>query len=100
MLADLEQICNKLDVIDSKVDTLLLWKAEHREEHKSISRDVSENRKTLFSNPGVVARVNDLWNTKLRSSKWTNYWLAILTTITTASIIGVSIWLLMIFKEH
>ena len=53
-----EEILDKLNQMDVKLDELLTWKAVHKEEHKGINRDVSEIRETLFENPGLKAQVH------------------------------------------
>lgn len=93
-----ERIYEKLDLIDSKVDKLLIWKAGHVKAHELIERDVADNRATLFENPGLISKVDTLWNYKSDTTKWRKFWLEILKYLVVASIVGIVTWLLLLYK--
>ena len=93
-----ETIYNKLDAIDSKVDKLLIWKAEHVQSHELIERDVADSRAALFENPGVVSKVNTLWNSEKHSTKWHVFWMEVLKFLVIALAVGVVTWLLILYK--
>lgn len=99
MAITLEEINENVKGIDEKVDQLLTWKLVHGTEHKTISRDVNEVRDVLFANPGIVNRVERLWNCKASISEWRSFLIYILKAVLTAGIIGVLAWLLLLFKE-
>ena len=94
-----EKIYGKLDVIDSKVDKLLFWKGEHIESHKLIERDVADSRAVLFENPGVVSKINALWNCKSATSERRRFWIEILRYLIVAGIVAVITWLLLLYKR-
>lgn len=94
-----DEILEKLNEMDIKLDELLTWKAVHREEHKIIHRDVTEVRAVLFENPGLKAQVQTLVNCKRHISKWKDFWMAVLRTVLAAAIMAVIIWLMLIYKK-
>jgi len=79
---DLDTIYSKLEVVDDKVDKLLIWKAEHSKEHETVGRDIEEVRTILFENPGLKSQVERLWNCKKdvtnQRTKRRNFWMWIL----------------------
>ena len=97
-MADLDQIYAKLEDIDGKVDELLIWKAAHITQHKTISRDIDDVRETLYENPGLKARVQTLWNGRKHTATWQDFWLFILRYLIAAAIVGITIWFLSIYK--
>ena len=93
-----DPIIEKLDEMDSKLDEILTWKAVHKEEHKIVHRDVTEMRGVLFENPGLKAQVQALVNCKRYTSKWKEFWMGVLRTVLAAAIIGVLMWLMLVYK--
>lgn len=93
------KIYEKLDLIDSKVDRLLIWKAEHVKAHELVERDVADNRAALFENPGLISKVYTLWNCKSNITKWRKFWLEILKYLVVAGIVGIVTWLLLFYKD-
>ena len=96
---DGNRIYDKLETIDSKVDELLTWKTQHVASHVLIERDVGENRKALFSNPGIVSKVTALWNCKSDITNARKFWFEILKYLIVATIVGVVAWLLVLYKK-
>jgi len=94
-----KKIYEKLDSIDDKVGQLLIWKAEHVKQHEMLERDVADNRSVLFENPGVISKLNTLWNGRSSSSEWHKFWLEILKYLIVASIVAVVTWLLVLYKQ-
>lgn len=106
-MANLDQIYAMLEAIDEKVDSLLLWKAAHNEQHKTITRDITDVRKTLYGNPnGLVSKVQRLLNCKnqIQIRSWKEFWMGILAgiikVVVAAAIIGLVGWLLFIYKNN
>jgi len=94
-----DQILEKLNGMDTKLDELLLWKAAHRESHKIIDRDITEVRDTLFENPGLKSQVQTLVNCKQNISRWRNFWMDVLKLVVVAAIIAVLSWFLFLYKK-
>ena len=92
-------ILEKLNEMDSKLDELLTWKAVHKEEHKTVHRDVTEIRGVLFENPGLKTQVQTLLNCKRNISKWRDFWMAVLRTVIAAAIVAIIMWLLLVYKK-
>ena len=92
-------ILEKLNEMDVKLDELLTWKAVHKEEHKTVHRDVSEIRDVLFENPGLKAQVQMLMNCKRNISKWKEFWMGVLRTVIAAAIVAILMWLMLIYKK-
>jgi len=93
-----DEILEKLNEMDTKLDELLTWKAVHREEHKGIHRDVTEVRAALFDNPGLKSQMQTLMNCKRHISKWRDFWMWILRTVLAAAIVAVLVWMMLIYK--
>jgi len=100
-MADLnsDKIYEKLDIIDNKVDQLLIWKAEHTKQHEMLERDVADNRSVLFENPGVIDKLNYLYNDANKHRVFSNFWLDILKYIIIAGTVAVVTWLLVLYKQ-
>ena len=94
-----DPILDKLNEMDPKLDDLLTWKAVHKTEHKIINRDVTELRDTLFENPGIKSQVQTLMNSRRNISMGRDFWMDVLRTVITAAIIGVLMWLMLIYKK-
>lgn len=95
-----KRIYDILETIDSKVDTLLMWRGEHIESHKLLERDVSDNRAILFENPGLIQKVNTLLNCKTHITQWQKFWIEILKYIIIASIVSIISWLMIFYKAN
>lgn len=93
-----KKIYDQLNVIDSKLDELLIWKAEHITAHTLVERDVADNRAALFENPGVISKINTLWNCKSNITARKKFWLEILKYLIVAGIVTVVTWLLLLYK--
>ena len=96
---DLEQIYEKLESVDGKVDTLLVWKARIDERCKAHRQQTDELRETVFENPGLKSKVERLWNCKKAMTRQKEFWLGVLRTVLSYGIIGIAVWLLFIFKK-
>ena len=94
-----EEILDKLNQMDVKLDELLTRKAVHKEEHKGINRDVSEIRETLFENPGLKAQVQTLMNNRGYTSKGKEFWMGVLRTVLAAAIVSILMWLMLVYKK-
>ena len=94
-----KKIYEKLDIIDGKVDEILLWKAAHITAHGLIERDVADNRAVLFENPGVISKLNTLWNCKSNVTEWKRFWLEIFKYLIVAGVVAVVTWLLLLYKS-
>jgi len=97
-MATLEEIQTIVTSTDGKVDQLLIWKAEHTKEHTLVERDVADNRAVLFENPGVISKVNTLWNCKHDITEWREFWLGTLRYLIVAVVVAVVGWLLLLYK--
>ena len=98
-MANLEQIFTKLEGVDGKVDELLVWKAVIDERCKSHREQTNELRETIFANSkGLKFKVERLCNNKKDTIKQKDFWFSILRTVIAYGIIGVLVWLLMIYK--
>ncbi|KKN28923.1 hypothetical protein LCGC14_0849210 [marine sediment metagenome] len=97
-MATLEEIQEIVTATDGKVDQLLIWKASHTKEHELIERDVADSRAVLFENPGVVSKVNTLWNCNKDVTKWKDFWMSVLRYLIVAVIVAVVCWLLLLYK--
>lgn len=95
-----QEILKKLGEMDGKLDQLLLWKAVHVEEHKTISKEVNEVRDTVYDNPGLKARVQTLWDCKKDVSKRREFWVRVLGIVIAALIIAVIMWGMSLYKGH
>ena len=95
---DNKEICSKLDTLNSKMDTLLTWKVKHITSHELIERDVADNRAALFENPGVISKVQTLWNCKKQITRWREFWMTVLQYLIIAGIVGVIGWVLLHYK--
>lgn len=98
-----EDVKESLDALHNKVDKVLIWKQVHEVQHEIINRDLTGVRDTLYGNPtaesGLISVVTRLWNNKTNISKWQSFWMSVLRGVLTASIFGVIVWLLMMYKE-
>jgi len=95
-----DAILEKLEEMDGKLDELITWKAVHKEEHKSVHRDISEVRGVLFENPGLKTQVQTLMNCNRNISKWKEFWMGVLRTVLAAAIVAILMWLILIYKTH
>lgn len=93
-----DKIYEKLDIIDGKVDKLLIWKAGHVKAHELVERDIADNRAVLFDNPGLISRVDTLWNCKSGTAKWREFWLGVLRYLVVAGVVAVVTWMLLLYK--
>lgn len=87
-----------LKEMNGKLDELLLWKAGHDKGHETIDRDIKEVREVLFDNPGLKSKVERLWNCKKDSFRWRDFWMSVLRTVVATIILGVIVWLLLLYK--
>lgn len=96
-------IKSSLDELHKKTDKILTWKEVHETQHETISRDLTGVRDTLYGNPtaesGLVNRVARLWNCKKNISQWKAFWMYILRGVITASVFGMIVWFLTMYKE-
>lgn len=95
----LEEIRDTVKAIDGKVNQLLIWKAEHTKAHELIERDVAETRDILFENPGLVSKVDRLWNCKSSITERRKFWLEVLKYLIVAGIVAIVTWLLLLYKK-
>lgn len=93
-----EQVLEKLDKMDEKLDELVKWKAVHQESHKTIDRDVTEVREVLFENPDLKSQVQTLMNCKRGISRWRDFWMGVLKTVVAVAIIAILTWFLFLYK--
>lgn len=99
-----DQVLEKLEEMNkemnSKLDTLLQWKAVHQESHKTIDRDIVEVRDTLFDNPGgLKSQVQTLMNSKRNVFQWRKFWMGTLQLVVVATIIAVLGWFMFLYKK-
>ena len=95
----IRDINNNVIKLNGKVDELLVWKEVHNQKHISLDRDLTGVRDTLYGNPGgVLSKVERLWNCKVNISRWQTFWMQVLRGVLTASIFGVIVWALMMYK--
>lgn len=95
-----DQILEKLNEMDTKLDEILQWKAAHQESHKSIDRDITEVRDTLFDNPGgLKSQVQTLVNCKRDMSRWRNFWMGIVQLVVVAVIVAMLGWCLFLYRK-
>lgn len=94
-----DQILEKLNEMNGKLDKLLQWKAAHEESHKSIDRDMGEVRDTLFDNPGLKSQVQTLMNCKQNISRWRSFWMDVLKLVVVAAVVAVLSWFLFLYKK-
>ena len=94
-----DQVLEKLNKMDDKLDELLRWKAAHQESHKIIDRDIIEVRDTLFENPGLKSQVQTLINCKQNISRWRNFWIDVLKFVTVAAIVAVLTWCMVLYQK-
>lgn len=95
----MSEVLDKLNTMDTKLDELLLWKAAHEESHKTIDRDITEVRDTLFENPGLKSQVQTLMNCKQGISRWTNFWMGVLKVVIAAIIVMVLTWFMVLYQK-
>ena len=95
----MNEVLEKLNKMDSKLDDLLLWKAAHKESHKIIDRDIGEVRDTLFENPGLKSQVQTLMNCKRNVSRWRDFWMGVLKLVVATAIIATLTWFLFLYKK-
>ena len=98
-MMDLEQIYNLMQIIDSKVDSLLQWKAGMIEMCKSHQEKTKVLNDTVFENPGIKEKVDQLWNSEKQLLNRRAYWLSIVKTIIAALIIMFVCWVLILYKK-
>jgi len=95
-----DQVIETLNEMNGKLDKLLQWKAAHQEGHKTIDRDITELRDTLFDNPGgLKSQVQTLVNCKQNISRWRSFWMDVLKLVVVAAIIAVLGWFLFLYKK-
>lgn len=94
-----DQVLEKLNEMDTKLDVLLLWKAAHQESHKTINRDIDELRDTLFENPGLKSQVQTLINCGRNISRWRNFWMDVLKLVAVAAIVMVLTWCMILYQK-
>ena len=102
-MAALQQILEKLTTIEEKIGDLSEWKAAMDERCAAHRQQTDELRAVLFNNnpnPGIKTKVETLWNYKRDITRWRGFWMGILGPAITAGIIGLGVWLLMIYKGH
>jgi len=93
------KIYEKLDAIDGKVDQLLIWRAEHTKQHEMLERDVADNRSVLFDTPGIIGKVNQLYNSRNRDKAWSGFWVDVLKFLVATATVAIVTWLLVIYKQ-
>ena len=98
MMANLEQIFEKVEAIDGKTDELLVWQAAVDERCKAHRQQTDELRETMFSNPGVKSKVERLWNGNKETTKQREFWLGVLRNILSYGAVALGAWLLFIYK--
>lgn len=94
-----DQVLEKLNEMDTKLDVLLLWKAAHQESHKTINRDIDELRDTLFENPGLKSQVQTLVDCGRNISRWRNFWMDVLKLVAVAAIVMVLTWCMVLYQK-
>jgi len=99
-MADLNgsKIYEKLETIENKVDQLLIWRAEHNKQHEMLERDIACNRAALFENPGVLDKLNSLWENRSSAKIWHNFWMEILKYLIVAGVVSFVTWMLVLYK--
>ena len=95
----MSEVLDKLNEMDPKLDELLMWKAAHEEGHKTIDRDITEIRDTLFENPGLKSQMQTLMNCKQGISRWRDFWMGVLKVVIAAIIIMTFTWLMVLYQK-
>jgi len=93
-----KKIYEKLDTIEDKINTILLWQGTHEKSHEFLERDIADNRAAIFKNPGLISKVNTLLNGKSTVTERRRFWLEILKYLIITGIVAVATWLLLLYK--
>ena len=101
-MANLEQIFEKVESIDGKVDELLTWKAVVEVQCKAHRQQTDEVRTTIYgdekNNVGIKTKVQNLLNCKKQITKQRDFWLGVLRNILSYGAVALGAWLLFIYK--
>ena len=103
-MATIDQVYEIVQDVQEKVSELVIWKAQHVEHHKIVSRDIKEVREDLYEgNPGIIQEVRRLSNNKKAASRVASSWKGlgfyILERILVFGIIGIIVWFLFLYRE-
>ena len=93
-----EEIINKLNKMDGKLDEIKTWQAVHAEKHEALDEDVKEVRDTVYNNPGLKSRVQTLWDSRKEISKRREFWMRILNVVIAALVIAVIMWAVGLYR--
>ena len=97
---DENRLYEKLEQVDHKVDKLLQWKSAVDERCRAHRGLTDEMHRTLYSNPsGLEQEVARLVNCKTNISRWRDFFLFILKIVIASSIIGITAWLLQMYRS-
>ena len=100
-MAAIDEVFEKLEGMDGKLDKVITWQAVHKERHRALEEDVQEARKTLYHNPGgIVSRVDRLCNGKKALKSWREFFMAIGIRLVSWAAIAVIVWGLWLYKGH
>jgi hypothetical protein len=102
ILGIVEDIKEQMDEVDKKCDQLLEFRAVHTEVHKIIDSRQADFKKTLYgggdNGGGLTYKVDRLLQFSKTADKWSGFWIALLRTLATAAIIGVTAFLLAVYR--
>jgi len=93
---------NKLDAMDKKLDTMLLWRASFEQRYVFHEDKIEELRGTIYGEKGtngMVKQVDRLVQSKGQFNKWQDFWLCILKVVIATSIISLAGWLFFMYKS-
>ena len=98
-----QTILSKLDDMDGKLDTLVLWKAAHSKEHETVNRDIIELRTDVYggdNSDGIKTHVQSLMNCKNNINKSKEFWYGILKLLIVAAVISLVTFLCQMYKGN
>jgi hypothetical protein len=92
-MSEMQQVLDKLEAIDGKIDDMLQWRAGLEERCQGHREKTDELRKEMFDAAGLKVKVQRLWNCKgaLRDkvAMWQDFGMYVLKAIVVAGLLAV-----------
>jgi len=94
-----DRMTEQLDRIEKMLNELIAWKTGMEERCKTHLAVTKEHHATLYENPGLRSRVENLEYCKGNLNKVRNFSMDVLKMLVVATIIAMIAWLLFMYKK-
>jgi hypothetical protein len=102
-MSDMQQVLDKLEEIDGKLDDLLRWKAGLDERCSGQREKTEELRREMFAADGLKQKVQRLWNCKgaLRDkvAMWQDFGMYVLKALIVAGLLAAIAIVMKVYKS-